>query len=244
MEHNEIQDKIRNSDAVNELVETLCKRYFFKNFGSLSKSELDVLMFHCYLKTFPDKAIPSDFSISVQLGITQSRVRTLKEKEYLLYSRKNDDGWKEEFKKILSENYIQFEKTNNKVNILIQDINLLSEIRNFIESNRMFDEVTSNRHLLSCPMETFAELCVMIDQNEAVPSFKKLKIEDIITTINPDIKKKIIAKIGEITGKTLNEVVSDLIKKKSKDILHELLSQANLGGALAQFMNIIISNIS
>ena len=75
----------------------IVKHFYQKNFGSLSKTDMDILMFHIYIEHLIgeicidnddntiDYTLCSDYVISRQLGITQQRVRSLKVRSELAY---------------------------------------------------------------------------------------------------------------------------------------------------------------
>ena len=61
----------------------LAKRYYSRNFGTLSKSDIDTLMFSLYIERILDNSEEDmskyrDYLIARQLGITESRVRYTK----------------------------------------------------------------------------------------------------------------------------------------------------------------------
>ena len=75
--------------------EELTKRFYRQNFGQMSKSDFEALMFHFYMKKLVEQYQNSagvldynkcsDYKISQELGITQQRVANLKVKSQLLY---------------------------------------------------------------------------------------------------------------------------------------------------------------
>lgn len=83
----------------------VAEKFYFINFGSSSKSDIDVLMFSIYLeqilgKTEYDLDSYSDYTLSKLLGITQNKVSNLKVKKELLYPYQ-DFSWKDSFGRIL-----------------------------------------------------------------------------------------------------------------------------------------------
>ena len=61
----------------------LAEKYYYCNFGSTSKADLDVLMFSIYIERILDKSQKdfnsySDYTLSKNLGITQSKISNLK----------------------------------------------------------------------------------------------------------------------------------------------------------------------
>ena len=64
----------------------IAEAYYNRNFGSISKSDFDVLMFSIYIERLleqneSDMESYSDYELSKQLGITQSKIKNLKVKK-------------------------------------------------------------------------------------------------------------------------------------------------------------------
>lgn len=150
------------SDSVkDELIDVLCSKYFNKNFGYLSKSEMDLLMFHYYLK---QKRIsnngqdPTDYEVSKELGITQSRVRGFKSKDYL----QNIDviDWKKTLIDLIESGI--FVKRNDNVELLVSDVNVMMELRNFLEEKGLIDEYVLNPKVFKCSLDVFISVYELI----------------------------------------------------------------------------------
>ena len=76
----------------------IAEKYYFGNFGSVGKSDLDVLMFSIYIERILNKSQDnfstySDYTLSKQLGITQTRISNLKVKKELQYPYE-DFNWR------------------------------------------------------------------------------------------------------------------------------------------------------
>lgn len=136
----------------------IAEQYYMCNFGSMSKADFDVLMFSIYLDGILDKSEAdmnsySDYKLSKLLGITQSRISSLKVKKELKYPYAGFD-WKQSFLR-LSEN-ARYE--NGKIKINIPDKNLYIEIKNFIEFNGGFVETQLSPSLLQISPEYYLDL--------------------------------------------------------------------------------------
>ena len=75
-------DKIIKSftqEEKEELFDTLMAMYFHKNFGSLSKTDLETYLFSFYLEHLLNNQFNyDDYTVGKDLGLTLSRVRGLK----------------------------------------------------------------------------------------------------------------------------------------------------------------------
>lgn len=75
------------------------KRCLDRNFGTLSKSEFDLMLFHYYLVNKQEEVgsrYVSDYDIGRDLGLTIQRVRSLRERDALKWGLKDD--WKKRFR--------------------------------------------------------------------------------------------------------------------------------------------------
>ena len=70
----------------------IAEHYYDKNFGTMSKSEMDLLMFYLLYQRMKEvnEHAPSDFELAKILGITNKRVRNMIEKMELKYPSSED----------------------------------------------------------------------------------------------------------------------------------------------------------
>lgn len=93
--------EINNDDALAAFKE-LADKYFNQNFGTMMKSEINLVMFKCFDRAAIGRdanAAPTDYTLSRQLALTPQRVQNLRTK---LALRGNEiDRWQESFLKVL-----------------------------------------------------------------------------------------------------------------------------------------------
>lgn len=147
--------------------------YYMCNFGSISKSDFEVLMFSLYIDKILEKneenySLYSDYTLSKVLGITQNRVSSLKIKKELKYPYKDFD-WRKSFSRILKKARLD----NGKIRMYIPDTNLYIEIKNIIEQKGDYVDVTLNPKVLSISPASFLDLLVEVAANKA--DVKELK---------------------------------------------------------------------
>ncbi len=90
--------------------ESIAKLYYNRNFGTATKSDIDLLMFKIYMEAAienhlnPDNSIDysacSDYKMGIVLGISPTKVRNLKLKKELIYPQENFD-WKVSLRHII-----------------------------------------------------------------------------------------------------------------------------------------------
>lgn len=120
----------------------------------------------------------SDYTLSKYLGITQSRISTLKVKKELKYPYPDFD-WKKSFLRVLEN--ARYE--NGKIKVHIPDKNLYLEVKNAIECAGGYIEVQLNINLLQVSPEYFIDLLLVVsnelDRNE-MRKILKTKLGDNI----------------------------------------------------------------
>lgn len=163
--------------------DTLAELYYNRNFGALSKSEIDLLMFSFYMDAMIKKNINennvlnynncSDYEIAKTLGITQTKVRNLKEKKQQRYPIEFD--WRKSLAGLYK--YVTYDDKTGYINLLIPDRNLFLDIQNEIENNGGFVDIKLNSKLLNIRPEYFIELVLSTEPDSTRKSAeKKLKI--------------------------------------------------------------------
>lgn len=177
---NEIFDKERKIAVFDKLSEMM----FYANFGSASKSEIELLMFSEFMEAmiykYQESGVMdfnkcSSYNISKMLGITQERVQTLKLKKQARYPHEFD--WKKSLLKI--KDNIRYDETKGRVIIPTSDPNLYNEIRNFIEENGGYIDITRGANYLQMRPEYFIVLlCQTYSKKDKEQIIVKLKEEN------------------------------------------------------------------
>ena len=187
--------------------DSIAEKYYFTNFGSVSRSDFDVLMFSLYIeqilsKNQDDFASFSDYTLSKQLGITQARVSNLKVKKELLYPYEGFK-WQESLERISSNAVYE----DGKIKLYVPDKNLYLEIKNAIETAGGFVEVQLTSNLLQVRLPYFLDLLIAIDDSNSRDELRK------------QLKKKIKQKDKDIVLMDREPIGKALIKKTPGMIL-------------------------
>ena len=214
----------------------IAKAYYFKNFGTMQKSDLDVLMFSIYIEQILSKSESdfdsySDYTLSKELGITQTRVNILKQKKELKYPKKGFD-WRESFKKFVDKAIYD----NNKIQIYVPDPNVYLEIKNVIEKGGGIVDVKRNKNVLQISPVDFIQLVVdMSDegdekkiQKECIEHFRedakeKRKIEDDINRMGVGEALASYAKNKGIEA--VIDIVSGFVTRGASGVIREIFEK-------------------
>lgn len=160
-------DELFPDDSVKaKAFDEIAKQYYFCNFGTMQKADIEVLLFSLYIDQILEKSEEnmqtySDYTLSKYLGVTQSRISTLKIKKELKYPYAGFD-WKTSFSRIF--NNARYE--NGKIKVHIPDRNLYLEIKNAIECKNGYVDILLNSNLLQVSPEYFIDLVFAISNDE------------------------------------------------------------------------------
>ncbi len=152
-----------------EAFDKIAENFYFANFGAMSKSEFEVLMFSIYIEQIlenseDDFLTYSDYTLSKILGISQPKIKNLKIKKELRYPYYKFK-WKESFKRIIQN--ARYDSSSKMIKLSIPDPNLFIELQNAIEENGGYLEYNFNSKLLQVSSENYLHLLYLIaDENE------------------------------------------------------------------------------
>ena len=228
------EELFSNDVAKAKAFDRIAEQYYFGNFGKLQKSDFETLLFSLYLDRILDISEEqmetySDYRLSKYLGITQSRVGTLKEKKELQYPYPRFD-WRRSFLRIVAN--ARYE--NGKIKIHIPDRNLYLEVKNAIEEKGGFVEVQMTSGLLQVTPERFFDLMQVTSPEESraelrenlKKSFAGIVDEDVLLREEPLGKRLtgytvdfIAGKIGEcipVVGKMVADQIRQAVKPQGK----------------------------
>ena len=143
----------------------LAENYYFKNFATMQKAELDLLMFALYLDRSyaldETESDHSDYALSKVLGITQGRISSLKDKKELKYP--SDFDWRAAFREVLT----RAEYRDGRVRIYLRDNRLYTELENIVEELGSYSEKTLTKKLLAVSPPVFVDLMAKAGEGES-----------------------------------------------------------------------------
>ena len=92
-----IKGKDFSKDEKERAFDRIIDEYFSKSFGSMSKTNIDILFFSVYQEhCIENGKNTDDYSMAQELGISQGRIRSLKMNAELQYPRQ-EFNWKNQF---------------------------------------------------------------------------------------------------------------------------------------------------
>lgn len=200
-----------------ELLNGIAEMFYNKNFGVKTKSDVELFLFKLYFDAASklstkngilDENLVSDYKIGRELGIPPSRVKNLRLKMELQYSR--DYDWCKELRIVLCNNK-NLTKDNGFVKINIRSKNLLNAVRDWVEDHGGIVEITFNNNefkIAECDMlNLIVNILPQKDADSLIKNFSE-QTKKSIETIKKDGFD--IAKICSEIGVNISEVILNL----------------------------------
>lgn len=191
-----------DKDKLYQLIEEA--ELFTKHFGSFTKSDYEVLMFTVFLDYL--KGEVRDYDISLALGITESKDRTLRVKSQLLYPR--ELKWVEELTMALDHGFYD----EGMITVTLENPSIRNKIRNEVESQYGTVNFSLNSKQLVLPIESYLLLAACAEQDTDSVLFKLNeqfnKNEEVEGTIQKEKFKARIFKNVNNMGELMQNVIA------------------------------------
>ncbi len=200
----------------------IASHYYNKNFGTMSKSELDLLMFKIFydgLKNKNDDSSLTDVALAIELGITKQKVKSLKERMFLKYSSDSDFDWKREMRDCIAKPSVEYDDTTGKFTILVSDSRFGYAVEDFLETNRLISDYSHNSKLLVLSRRAF----VFLAYESCDDSEKRRRLEDCFTKTLNEERKQIE---GQLKAKTFWTRCSNAL---TSNVMNTVLDIIGLG---------------
>jgi hypothetical protein len=204
-----------------ELFDFILNEYLKGGFGSMNKSDIDVLVYAVLQKSGMDKL--SDYNTSIELGLTKQRVRALQEKYSVKYDVIEDKEAIKKFQEKLKHAKIE----GSYIDIPIQDIALKNYLEAKLDDNNLLLQKQLNSNIFRLRSD---DLLSFIDILEPEKEVAKDVIEEIIKREGSLTKEgiKIDVKKGDVKTQLLT-----VLKNKGPKITVQILAGLIPGGTIA-----------
>lgn len=206
------------------------------NFGTLSKSEFDLLVFHYYLldkQAQVGSAYVTDYEIGRKLGLTIQRVRSLREREALKWPPKAEGKWKNDFLQCLPNAHCD---ANRDVKIPVPDVNVMKEVRNYFEAHGLYDEYHQNPKLFMCKLDVLIAVCIDLKSKDAGNLCK-----DILAILRESEDGKVSSAVEELVHPVLSKVKKKAVESVRTVVtdIHDI-AKAGLGTVCGGWFSLLL----
>lgn len=205
----------------------IAAEYYAGNFGRMLKSDFETMLFSIYIEQCLNFEVPyDDYLLSRELGITQSRIRSLKIKKELQYPYEKFD-WEKAFIQYIPR--ARYDSVKRLVKIHIPDVNVLVELRNCMEQNGWYDEYQLNPKLFQCRVDIFLALCEKLghEQQQELTQDAQLKLKELKKTCSSEKEK---SALDSILSGSIEDGIKSIAISASKELLLEVLKLVPFGG--------------
>lgn len=206
-----LTENIISDGKEEQALKYILRNCFRSGFGTLSKTELDLILFTAILK-FSDNANLTDYALSRYLQITQQRVRNLKEKASVKYIPITREEAIERFtEKAQSANLEDI-----YLDIPVFDVAVKNEIEAILEENNILLYSQLNPRIFRLRIDDFLELIILFEKEANPEKSRELVENEVISGIkkllqqNEQFSAKISTpkeKIGDVSKLTLKEAL-------------------------------------
>lgn len=188
----------------------LASLFYDKNFGTINKSEFDLLMFAFYIEQTIKKYSKesdnynlidynsfSDYKIGVNLGLTPQRVKGFKVRKELIYPQEDFD-WKKSFMAMFESE--KYEIIDDKLRMIIPDPNVYNALLDFMEDHGRPIDIKLNSKIFEIKIDYLIDFALLFE-DEA--DQKKIR-EDLIQKFDISDSEK-----NNSTGKIIFDALGD-----------------------------------
>ena len=205
------QVKIIKQNKESEALYFILTNFLKSGFGTLGKSEMDLILFTCFLK-YSNQENLSDHALSKYLQITQQRIRNLREKasvKYLIIDRIDAIT--------IFINKSKDAKIDDKyIDVPINDIAVKNEIEAILDEENILLHYQLNPKIFRIRIDDFLEMAIqfeLIFSQEKSREIVEKKILDQVKSLaskNDSLNKKLTTdkeSLGQLTKTTLKEAL-------------------------------------
>ena len=194
-------------DKKNEFVDKFMEKYLNNGFGSMSKRDIDVLVMYLLIK-YTKLKHENNFDLSMKLKLTESKVKNLKYEANLKYSKKLEEGIKEDFLFLLNNAKLQVIGKETWISIVVEDIFLRNAIKAEVKKNGSFTDSSFNSEIVKISTYDFSYLMYKFSTGYEQKKFEK-EIASLVL-----IEKK--SKFQELFKIFIEEAVAEASKQSVK----------------------------
>lgn len=184
---------MNNSQNKSSQLSIIIKEYLNRGFGSMNKNDFEVWIFNYLLRN--DLNAQSNYDISVELGIPESKVKRLRYEASLKYGNPKDKTQYNKAFLSLLDNVNLKKGSGNIIQFAVEDIQLRKYLDSILKKKGFFSDTSFNTEIVSITIDDLVvlleETCTQEDKERIKKKakgkgefgeFVKKALESIITT--------------------------------------------------------------
>lgn len=150
---------MNNSQNKSSQLSIIIKEYLNRGFGSMNKNDFEVWIFNYLLRN--DLNAQSNYDISVELGIPESKVKRLRYEASLKYGNPKDKTQYNKAFLSLLDNVNLKKGSGNIIQFAVEDIQLRKYLDSILKKKGFFSDTSFNTEIVSI---TIDDLVVLLEE--------------------------------------------------------------------------------
>lgn len=216
----QITPEVFSKDSEPEtILAELFEQYRKPSFGSMSKRDVDILMFTAMQDIGIIKENPNIYDVMQLLHVTRAKARNLIY-EVALRKAESEDKLKEQLRKLLDENFLLKEK--DKVTLEIDNPLIIDYLRNELKNLKHLTDGSFTPELVKMSYEAFADLYMEVMKGEKEEKTIEKKLQKLGITESSShvicsiLKDGLISGVATVGGEPLGRFSEQLINRAIK----------------------------
>lgn len=209
-----IEEMFKNEEDFIEVA----SHFYLKNFGTMTKSEIELMMFTILYKKLKSTGEVSDVSLAFSLGISVKRVNALIEKMIVKMSEEelSEIQWRQKLSILIQKKTVSYDSSNSRFSITINDFVVFYNAIQILKEYEVFYEEISSPQGLILSEEAFLVLAyISCDDVE-----KKKPLEEVLEKHNPGCDINTLIN-GKSFGQKLHDLSSEILLSCIKNFLSD-----------------------
>ncbi len=191
------------------------QKYLERGFGSMSKNDFEVWIFHCLLQDkYRDK---SDFEISCALKIPESKVKRLRYESELCYPDTDEEGRRLQLKEAICQ--ATYREARGQIAFAIDNKMLRSYLAECLrKDHRYYDSsFVSNIVVVSACDFIYILEKIILTEEERISIMQKVK--DEMSDGEKPLPKSLTEISGDLAKSFCKQIASNLVGKTSEELI-------------------------
>ena len=190
--------------------ELFLDRYLKRGFGSMSKSDFELLIFDI-LRVIDSGVHKSNYQWSIDLHIPETKVRKLAYEADLVYHDYDVDALIKKFFTLLKQNISKFSSDGKKIQFVVEDRSLRTMLYADLKELGYFADASHNGEIVSVELRAFSSLLMKYYPPEFARQMEA-RVKESATIIDKTaVLQQFIEGIAKGTGETIPIGIKDLI---------------------------------
>ena len=190
--------------------ELFLDRYLKRGFGSMSKSDFELLIFDI-LRVIDSGVHKSNYQWSIDLHIPETKVRKLAYEADLVYHEYDANVLIKKFFTLLEQNISKFSSDGKKIQFVVEDRSLRTMLYADLKELGYFADASHNGEIVSVELRAFSSLLMKYYPQEFAEQMEEKVKKSAMTIDKTAILQQFIEGIAKGTGETIPIGIKDLI---------------------------------